>query len=81
VAKAGKDSKKPGKLEVLITKDVKKSLSGIESLVTLLDYKLQSLPFEKLRVFKEIGARSRDTSLFCKLTFNLNKLIVLAKRY
>ena len=53
----------------------------MESLVTLLDYKLQSLPFEKLKVFKEIGARSRDTSLFCKLTFNFNKLIVLAKRY
>ena len=51
VAKAGKDSKKPGKTEVLVTKDVKKSLSGMESLVTLLDYKLQSLPFEKLKVF------------------------------
>jgi hypothetical protein len=51
-------------------KEIKKSGSGIESLVMLLDRKLQSLPFEKLQVFKDVGAKSRDTSF-----------ILLGKRY
>jgi hypothetical protein len=62
-------------------KEIKKSGSGIESLVMLLDRKLQSLPFEKLQVFKDVGAKSRDTSFICfyfKLRFYF---LVLGKRY
>ena len=36
----------------------------MESLVVLLDSKLQFLPIEKLNVFKDVGAKSRDISLF-----------------
>jgi hypothetical protein len=36
----GKESKKPGKVEQVLQKEIKKSGSGIESLVLLLDRKL-----------------------------------------
>ncbi len=41
----------------------------MESLVVLLDNKLQFLPVEKLNVFKDIGAKSRDISLFGKYIY------------
>lgn len=38
-------------------------MAGIESLVILADDKLKFLPLEKLKVFDDIGAKSRDISL------------------
>ena len=55
---AAKDSKKPRKGPEISLKEYKKSNSGIESLVVLLDDELRSLPIEKLPVFKDIGAKS-----------------------
>jgi hypothetical protein len=55
----------------VLQKEIKKSGSGIESLVMLLDRKLQTLPFEKLKVFKDVGAKSRDTSFICYFIFLL----------
>ena len=40
------------------------SKGGLESLVLLLDTDLFSLPFDVLKVFKDIPAVSRDFSLF-----------------
>jgi len=59
-----KDSKKPGKGPDVSQKEYKKSNSGIESLVVLLDEQLRSLPLEKLPVFKDVGAKSQDVSFF-----------------
>ena len=62
-AKATKDNKKGAKVEIAGAATAKKSNSGMESLVVLLDHSLTFLPVEKLKVFTDIGAKSRDVSL------------------
>jgi len=50
-------------VEIAGAATAKKSNSGMESLVVLLDHSLTFLPVEKLKVFTDIGAKSRDVSL------------------
>ena len=52
----------------------------MESLVVLLDSKLQFLPIEKLNVFKDVGAKSRDISLFGNLSFLNYKIPKIQKQ-
>jgi hypothetical protein len=65
VKETKKETKKGGKNQQVEIEaaEVKKSNSGIESLVFLLGDSLISLPFEKLSVFKDVEAKSRDVSL------------------
>jgi hypothetical protein len=37
--------------------------SGIESLILLVDHRIESLPFETLKVFQKIPVLSRDFNL------------------
>lgn len=67
--KKGKPPAKPGKggageaVLAAYESNLPLPTSGIESLVLILDTKLQSLPLESLRVFRNVPVLSRDFNL------------------